>query len=127
MNAIVIDPFHRSVIIVELEITIANLSDAINADKLEIAHEFETGDILYVNEDGIARAEDAMQGREEGEHAFAFDVGAHQPFFGKGVIVGPLDDNGQHGSVVMDASRLSGTVFLSPRVATPVSGGHSPH
>lgn len=127
MNVILIDPFNRSVIKTAVEADFSSICELIGAARLEFAYAFETGDVLYVNGDGLARAEDAMLGRDEGEHAFAFDVGAHQPFFGKGVVVGPADSEGRHGPVLMDPSRLSGIVFLLPRVAAPDAGGHAAH
>jgi hypothetical protein len=45
---------------------------------IEVAHRFPNGDVMFVDEEGLLKGP---------EHFF--DIGAHQPFAGNGVIVGP--------------------------------------
>ena len=116
MRAIIIDPFRRSVLETEIDGSVASLREALSCDCMQIAHEFETGDILYVDEDGIARGIDALRGMEAEERAHAFDVGAHQSFLGRGVILGPEDGEGRHTDAVIHTSRLSGIIFLAPDI-----------
>jgi hypothetical protein len=114
MRAIIIDPFKRSVLETDIDGSAAAITELLECNQLQIAHRFETGDTLYVDEEGLIKAQDALQGSEEGERAFAFDVGAHQPFVGKGVILGLENDKGSHTDAVIPTSRLSSIVFLAP-------------
>lgn len=116
MRAIIIDPFRRSVLETDLDGSATSVTEALSCDRMQIAHEFETGDTLYVDEDGISRGIDALRGREAEERAYAFDVGAHQPFLGRGVILGPEDGEGRHTDAVIHTSRLSGIIFLAPDI-----------
>ena len=50
-----------------------------------IAHVFDNGDTLMVDDEGLLKPHDK----------FVHVVGAHQPFAGNGVIVGPCDDEGE--------------------------------
>lgn len=127
MRAIIIDPFKRSVLETDIDGSAKSICEALGCDMLEIAHQFETGDTLYVDENGIARAQDATSGSDDAERAFAFDVGAHQAFFGKGVILGPEDENGSNTDAVMPTSRLFSIVFLAPAATTANAGGKPPH
>jgi hypothetical protein len=116
MRAIVIDPFEKSVLEVDLPGSAQSICAALNCDMMEIAVVFETGDVLYVDEEGTLKAEDALQGAAEGERAFGFDVGAHQVFLGKGVILGPENEHG-HTDAVMSLARLSSIKFTAPALA----------
>jgi hypothetical protein len=127
MRAIIIDPFKRSVMETDIDGSAGSICEALGCDVLEIAHQFETGDTLYVDESGLSRAQDALNGSEDGERAYAFDVGAHQPFLGKGVILGPEDQTGRHTDAVMPTSRLFSTVFLIPAAAKATGIGLPPH
>jgi hypothetical protein len=120
MRAIIIDPFNRSVLETDIDGSAASITELLGCDMLQIAHRFETGDTLYVDEEGLIKAQDALQGSDEGERAFAFDVGAHQPFVGKGVILGPENSKGSHTDAVMPTSRLSSIVFLAPAITRHV-------
>jgi hypothetical protein len=120
MRAIIIDPFKRSVLTTDIDGSAASIVEALGCDMLQIGHRFETGDTLYVDEDGLAKAQDALRGAEDGERAFAFDIGARHFFVGKGVILGPENDRGSHTDVVMPTSRLSSIVFLAPSITRHV-------
>ncbi len=73
---------------------------------IECATEFPNGDVLYVNEEGLLH---------NPEHFF--DIGAHQPFAGNGVIVGA--EEGDEGDL-MDAQTAIADLkvtWLSPSEA----------
>lgn len=51
---------------------------------IEAATDFPDGDVLYVDEEGLLK-----------DPKYFFDIGAHQPFAGNGIIVGrEIDDEG---------------------------------
>lgn len=114
MRAIVIDPAERSLREEGVGNHYTDYQRVVGGD-IQFAHEFENGDVLYVDEAGLLQAELAMSGKAESARAFFFDVGAHQKFAGRGVIVGMEGDDGRHGparsSLQEIASRLS---FFGP-------------
>lgn len=82
---------------------------------LQLAHVFENGDHLYVNENGLHDLPEALEGKMEIERAYLFDLGAHQAFAGKGVIVGAEDQSGLHQDARCSVEVLRGiTTFLAP-------------
>lgn len=83
MRVILIDPRERSVAERDVEMTLESLHELVEG-YIEVACRFHNGDVLYVNEEGLFKF---------AEH---FDVGAHQPFAGPGVIVGPENAEGWH-------------------------------
>lgn len=97
--------------------TAAAVSQIVGGHRLHTAFEFETGDTLYVDEDAFAKGHDAILGLDDEGRAYAFDIGAHQSFLGKGVILGPEDGRGRHTGAVMLTSRLAGIVFMAPTLS----------
>lgn len=89
MRAILIDPARLSVGYVECSGSLDELQATVGG-YLEFAHEFPNGDTLYVDEDGLLKPAASFSG-----HANAFAIMAHQPFRGRGFIVGPEDDAGK--------------------------------
>lgn len=123
MRAILIAPERAELSEADLDMSIDALQAAVGG-LIETAHVFDNGDVLYVDENGLSLMGEALQGRAEAAHAFMFDIGAHQPFAGRGVIVGVEDGQGRHGSAVSSlediAARLS---FLAPPLAVmPFAG-----
>ena len=108
MRAVAIDPLNRSVTELDLDGSVESICASLDCAMFQIAHVFETGDTLYVDEDGISRAQDALAGRDGAERAFAFDVDAHQPFYGRGVILGPEDEEGRHTATPPRSCRRQG-------------------
>jgi hypothetical protein len=82
-----------------------------------MVYEFETGDSLYVDEDGGLRAQEAIARGDDVERAAAFDVGAQRTFLGKGVVLGPEDGLGGNLDAVMSPARLSSIVFVEAPAA----------
>lgn len=115
MRAIIIDPFRNSVLETDIDGSAASIAEALGCDSLQAAHEFETGDILYVDEDAMSKGQAALEGRDDEERAHAFDVGASRSFLGRGVILGAEDGRGRHTDAAMPASRLASIVFLAPK------------
>jgi len=115
MKAILIVPSVQRVEEIDLDMSYQALSEAVGGP-LEIAHVYENGDTLYVHEEGLLEHREIMAGRlPAGENAFAFELGLHQPFFGKGVIVGPEDAEGRHTAARTDIQEIRETIsFLSP-------------
>lgn len=126
-SVIVIDPYLRSVMEVESGLDEGSIRDLVGCERLRKVYEFENGDELLIDWGALAKAESALGGQDDGERAYAFDVGAASPFFGKGVIVGPEDGHGEHTAVLMDASRLSGIIFMTPKFHGPDPVGHARH
>ena len=62
MRAIVIDPFEKSVLEVDLPGSSQSICAALNCDMMGIAVVFETGDVLYVDEEGAQKAEENQKG-----------------------------------------------------------------
>lgn len=63
---------------------------------IEVAHRFPNGDILYVDEEGLFK---------DPTHFFAVS-GAHQPFAGNGVILGPEDSEGEETPAQTPVARI---------------------
>lgn len=114
MRFIVIDPATQSLREECLGNSLQDLQRAVGG-RIAFAHQFPNGDVLYVDEDGLERADLATLGEMEAARAFFFDIGAHQEFAGKGIIVGTEGEDGRHGpaasSLADIASRLA---FLAP-------------
>lgn len=80
MRAILIDPIKREVTEVQIHHalegdTLGDLQKAVGG-YIELAHRFDNGDDLFVNEEGLYK------------YSIFFDIGAHSPFAGSGIIVG---------------------------------------
>ncbi|MDW9478715.1 DUF3846 domain-containing protein [Sinorhizobium meliloti] len=102
-KAILIDPRDTSIRYVDCEAT-GDAMRAMIGGSLQIAHIFPSGDVLYVDEEGLLK--DLVPGA--GEKATCFCVYAHQIFAGRGLIVGKT--NGV-------ASATSSSRFLKYRFA----------
>ena len=87
MRVILIDPATKTVVEANRDTRFDALQDAVRGS-IEIAHYFDNGDVLYVNGNGLLELEDALKGETEIERAYLFDLQAHQPFAGRGIIVG---------------------------------------
>jgi hypothetical protein len=76
----------------------------IDATKRTVSkYEFPNGDYLYVNDEGLIN----------GTRDF-FDIGAHSPFAGNGVLVGPADDEGDDTDVQSTCDQICHSVrFMS--------------
>lgn len=113
MRVILIDPARQSMKEADLPVDLDNLQEAVGG-LIEYAHMFDNGDSLIVNEEGFLEYMDAMRGREPAEKAFMFDIGAHQPFAGKGIIVGP-ENNGIHTDAISSINEIgSRLTFIVP-------------
>lgn len=122
MRAIIIDPFHQSISECDIDMSLASLQTAVGGP-IEYAFEFENGDVLYVNEEGLLRSDDAMSGKDSPEFAHLFDVEAHQPFAGRGLVVGAEDEHGKHGDAQTTVRELSARLaFLVPEAFVKPSG-----
>ena len=75
MRAILINPAAKAITEIDVEPTLAGLETVIGG-YLELATELPNGDRLFVDGNGM------------GKHEACFDIGAHQPFAGPGLIVG---------------------------------------
>lgn len=87
MRALLIDPFEQTITVIDYDGSLDMLQKLVGGN-IEIAHIFDNEDTLFVNEEGLALQEDAIKGKAEAWRSCAFDIGAHQPFSGRGVIVG---------------------------------------
>lgn len=82
----------------------------IGCDLIEVATEFPNGDVLYVDEEGLLK-----------EPKHFFDISAHQPFAGNGVIVGrETDDEGTLADCQTALTDLKIT-FVGPVVAAVIA------
>lgn len=123
IKAVLIDPALQSVRETFIGHGLEALQEAVGG-MVEIAHEFPNGDVLYVDEEGLLKAQDAILGREDAARAFVFDIGAHQPFAGRGVIVGAEDEDGRHTDARTSAREIIPMVsFMAPAVASAPTGG----
>lgn len=123
IRALLIDPSFQSVREAFIDGGFESLQEAVGGS-IEIAHDFPNGDVLYVDEDGLAKAHDAMSGRDDASRAYMFDVGAHQPFAGRGVIVGAEDAEGRHTDAGMAVGEVKDMVsFIAPAAASAPQGG----
>lgn len=89
-KAILIDSANRTV----REVTVAGLKDMQRCvgGYIQIAHEWESGDALYVDEEGLLKAQEHWF-RISGQHS-------DHPMAGNGLIVGS-DDEGENADVVL--------------------------
>jgi len=122
MRALIIDPARQTVSEADLDMSLRSLQEAVGGN-IEVAHEFPNGDVLYVNEEGLSRAEDALEGKDDPERAFWFDIDAHQPFAGRGIVVGPEGSAGRHGPAKTTLEDLFSVLkILAPRAFSPPPG-----
>lgn len=82
MRAIIITPSDQAVQEQDINTSLEALQAIVGGD-IECACELPGGDTLYVNENGLFSFRNY------------FDIGAHQPFAGPGVIVGPEGGDGR--------------------------------
>ena len=78
MRAIIIDPVLRTVEPYTVDRRLASLQAAVGG-LIAFATDLDTGDVLYVNDEGLFADQPKF---------FAL-AGAHQPFAGRGLLVGP--------------------------------------
>jgi hypothetical protein len=78
MKAILIDVKARQVREVEIENDLDSIYQAMGVDMIEVATRLPNGDTIFVDEEGLIK----------GDIKGWFDVGAHQPFAGNGLVVG---------------------------------------
>lgn len=104
MKAIFIDPFRRSVEYVDVARG-RDLSDVIKGD-IALAHIYDNGDTLYVNDNGISEGIDALRGKGEVFRICQFDLDLHQPFFGLGILVGDEDEAGEITDVKTEIDKI---------------------
>lgn len=78
MKAILIDVKERQVREVEIENDLDSIYQVMGVDMIEVATYLPNRDCVYVDEEGL------IKGPVEG----FFDIGAHQPFAGNGLVVG---------------------------------------
>lgn len=124
MRSLVIDPSEQSLRERDLGRRLEDLQAAVGGD-IEWAHEFENGDVLYVDEEGLGRAEMAFVGGTEAARAYFFDVGAHQKFAGKGLIVGAEGADGKHGPAASSVQDIAARLQFFAPMASVADG--TPH
>lgn len=117
MKAIFIDPMSQTVEYMDVPRNVDIPS--IIRDVITIAHMYDNGDTLYVSDNGLLEMEPAMQGKTDAFRAFMFDVGAHQPFAGYGLLVGDEDDVGNVTDVKTDIEDIRRVIsFFGPAAAS---------
>jgi hypothetical protein len=127
MRAIVIDPIAGSVREIDTPTDYRSLQRLVGGD-IEPAHQFPGGDVLYVNENGIAAAEEALAGKAGAASSGWFEMGLHQPFAGPGVIVGAEDDEGVHGNAATALAEVARKVrFIVPASLSAEEGAFGPN
>jgi len=125
LRAIVIIPEEQRVEEVESDLSLNALKQAVGGS-IEFAHEFENGDTLYVSEESLNMMQDALMGRAPSSSAYMFDIEAHQPFAGRGIIVGPETPDGRPTECKSTLAEIREIVsYLIPGAATADEG--SPH
>lgn len=79
-HGILIDPIDRecSVVKIDADNILQSLYDHIECDMMELCAHQPNGDVIYVDEEGLFK---------EGLRSFQV-LGVHQPFFGRGLILG---------------------------------------
>jgi hypothetical protein len=109
-KAILIDPRDLSVRYVDCVPAFGAMQELIGGD-LEIAHVFPSGDVLYVDEEGLTK--DLRPGPDD--KATCFCIHAHQVFAGRGLIVGE-DESGQPCDVTVTVPEIMMRIrFAFPR------------
>lgn len=80
LHGILIDPVVRECSVVEMDAdnVLQSLYDHLGCDMVELCAHQSNGDAIYVDEEGLFK---------EGLRSFQV-FGAHQPFFGRGLILG---------------------------------------
>lgn len=98
MRAILIDAAQGTVQEIDTVGDLDALYGLIHCQMIEVAHEFPNGDVLYVDEEGLLKQPQRF-----------FDIGAHQPFAGNGVIIG-CDGNGETVAAATPIDEIVGKV-----------------
>jgi len=98
MRAVHIDAENRTVKAIEHK-TLADLQNLVGG-LIETAHWLPRGDVVFVDEEGLLK--DCRN--------FFLINGAHQPFAGSAVVVGPADHNGDSLDVTYTADEIMGLV-----------------
>ena len=79
MKTILIDTRNKAVTEIEIDGGLKSIYDALDVRMIETATYLPNGDAVYVDEEG-------MMGLDK-DSGF-FDIGAHQPFAGNGLVIG---------------------------------------
>lgn len=116
MRAIAIDPMRRLVVEIEIGPDEADIRGMLDADALEAAYCFETGDVLLLDRLSEERAQAALRGADDGSRAFSFDIGVERVFFGPALVVG-TSSSGEWDDVAIDPERLASVAFDGPDLA----------
>lgn len=116
MRAIAIDPMRRLVVEVEVGPDEAHIRGMLDADALEEAYCFETGDVLLLDRLAEGRAAAALRGADDGSRAFWFDIGVERIFFGPALVVG-VASSGEWHDVTINPERLASITFDGPDLA----------
>jgi hypothetical protein len=82
MRAILINPIDHTVKETDIIPSVSAMQEAVGGGYFELATTFANGDDLFVNEEGLALFSDY------------FDIGAHQPFAGPGLILSHSEASG---------------------------------
>lgn len=85
-NCILIDPFNYTITETKID-SLEDIYEALNVQMIEVGHQFENGDVIYVDEEGLLKI-GATNGQTMG-----FRVeGSQTPLVGKGLIVGTTSE-----------------------------------
>jgi hypothetical protein len=102
MRAIKIDSLNRA--ITEIENTGLESLQAAVSGYITIAYDYPDGSTCFVNDEGLFTA----------NNFFSSKFG-HQPFAGNGIIVGPVDNEGESTECTLTIEEIkASTKFLSP-------------
>jgi hypothetical protein len=89
MYGYLIDPNTRTVNKVEYDGSLESIYTLLDCEMIEAAPINDQADSsVYVDEESLMKLSD-----DETVHAFQF-IGGHQPLIGKGLVIGPPDDEG---------------------------------
>lgn len=106
MRAILIDPFKKTVLELNLDAS-QNMLDqwykVLDASPVEVAHYIDDHDSILVDEEGLLKPCD---------HFFTYQ-GAHQPFAGRGLVVGCDNDGNTVSCTTPVEDVLDSVRFLS--------------
>lgn len=97
MRAIIINPNEYDVQEMYINANLETLQSLVKG-YIEVAAYLEYGDVLFVNEEGLY------------QFNYFFDIGAHQPFCGPGVIVGEEDSTGKFQDAVASINHIKSII-----------------
>jgi hypothetical protein len=82
MKAIKIDVTQQNVYIIDIENALEPIYNALECDSFSVVHVRENNDALYIDDEGLLKDPDQVQG------AFAFSDYPYQTLFGHGLFIG---------------------------------------